>query len=121
MVFEIPSPFVWNESFDVKNAALNEQHKQLFSLIDALDQNRTSASHLKELLDLVVLHFKTEEDGFAAKGWEGQTAHKAIHDKFVADALAVSSVGDGEIQFLKNWLVNHIKGSDFQYVELLKD
>ena len=121
MVFEIPSPFVWDVSFDVKNANINAQHEKLFSLIDALDHHRDSASHLKELLDYVVLHFKTEEDGFNAKHWDGAVAHKAIHDKFVQDALAVKTVGDAEIQFLKNWLVNHIKGSDFTYVDILHD
>ena len=121
MAFEIPSPFKWDSSFDVQNATINEQHVKLFDLIDALDHNRTSASHLKELLDYVVLHFKTEEDSFNAKGWSGAAAHKATHDKFVQDALAVSSVGDDQIHFLKNWLVNHIKVSDFQYREVLHD
>ena len=121
MAFDIPSPFTWDNSFDVHNAHFNEQHKNLFRLIAALDADRGNASVLKELLDLVVLHFKAEEDGFAAKGWAGAADHKAIHDKFVQDALAVKSIGDGEIQFLKNWLVHHIKGSDFQYIEILKD
>ena len=121
MVFEIPSPFQWDASFDVKNANINAQHQKLFTLIDTLDKNRASAEVLKELLDYVVLHFKTEEDSFAAKNWDGAAAHKAIHDKFVQDALAVKSVGDGEIDFLKNWLVNHIKGSDFTYIDLLHD
>ena len=121
MTFDIPSPFKWDASFDVKNHQINEQHQKLFDLIDALDHHRTSASHLKDLLDLVVLHFKTEEDGFAAKHWDGAAAHKVIHDKFVADALAIKTIGDGEIHFMKNWLVNHIKGSDMQYSSLLHD
>ena len=121
MAFEIPSPFTWDQSFDVKNATINTQHQKLFDLIAALDANRGCANALKELLDYVVLHFKTEEDKFAALGWDGAAAHKATHDKFVEDALALKSVGDAEIQFMKNWLVHHIKGSDFQYVDVLKD
>ena len=121
MAFAIPSPFAWDASFDVKNAQINGQHVKLFELIDALDHHRDSASHLKELLDYVVLHFKTEEEKFVGKGWSHEVDHKATHDKFVADALAVKSVGDAEIHFLKNWLVNHIKGSDFQYIDLLHD
>ena len=121
MSFEIPSPFNWDASFDVKNGKLNEQHQNLFKLICALDENRGSADALKALLDLVVLHFKTEEDLFASKNWDGKDSHKATHDKFVADALALKSIGDDEMKFIKNWLVHHIKGSDFQYVEVLKD
>ncbi len=121
MAFEIPNPFAWNDSFDCKNAVINEQHVSLFKLVDNLDKHRSDADALKQLLDLVVLHFKTEEDLFAAKGWSGAGAHKATHDKFVNDALGLKSIGDGEIQFIKNWLVNHIKGSDFQYIDVLKD
>ena len=35
--------------------------------------------------------------------------------------LAFAAVDDGVVNFLKNWLVNHIKASDFQYIDVLKD
>ncbi len=62
-------------------------------------------------------HFKSEEDLFARVGYsEGDAvAHKAIHDKFLSDAGGLTSIGDGEIHFIKNWLVVHIKGSDIKY------
>ena len=121
MAFDIPSPFAWDQSFNVHNAKLNEQHVKLFELINNLDANRASAEHLKALLDYVVLHFKTEEEMFEAKGWAGAHDHKATHDKFVQDALALASVGDNEMHFIKNWLVHHIKGADFTYVDVLRD
>ena len=74
----------------------------------------------QKLLDYVVMHFKTEEDMFAKVNYADTAAHKAIHDKFVQDALAVKAVDDGVIQFLKSWLVNHIKGTDMKYVDVLK-
>ena len=120
MSFPIPEPFTWDVSFDVKNDEINDQHKKLFTLIAELGANKSDAAKLKELLDLVVLHFATEERLFKEKGWEESkaTAHKAIHDKFVADAVAATKDGVTEdiITFLKNWLVQHIKVSDMSYV-----
>ena len=115
MTFAIPEPFKWDASFDVAQETLNEQHVKLFDLIDALDKNRDSKEALQELLDLVVLHFKTEEDLFEQNNFSEKVEHKATHDKFVQDALAVKAIDDAVIQFLKNWLVTHIKVSDFKY------
>ncbi|KAL9654112.1 hypothetical protein ABK040_016011 [Willaertia magna] len=111
----VPSPFVWDQTFCVANDEINNQHKRLFELIDALDKNRTCAQTLKDLLDLVTVHFKTEEDKFAQVGWENAKAHKEVHDKFVQDALAVKVVDDAVINFLKEWLVHHIQGEDMKY------
>ena len=37
MSIAIPSPFIWDESFDVKDDHLNDQHKKLFTMISDLD------------------------------------------------------------------------------------
>ncbi|EFC46050.1 predicted protein [Naegleria gruberi] len=115
MSFPIPSPYQYDDSFCVGNAEINEQHKKLFELINALDANRTCGTTLKTLLDYVVMHFKTEEDLFAKHAWSESAAHKEIHDKFVQDALGLTSVGDAEMQFIRQWLVDHIMGSDMKY------
>lgn len=119
MSVSIPTPFAWDASFDIKNATLNEQHKKLFELIADLDAHRADAGKLKALLDLVVLHFQTEEKGFAQVGFDKDGSHKAIHDKFVQDALAVKSIDDGVMKFIKQWLVDHIKLSDVKYADVL--
>ena len=119
MTTAIPSPFVWSEVFDIKNDDLNEQHKTLFTMITDLDAARDDASKLEKLLGFVQFHFKAEEDLFAAKAYPEAVAHKAIHDKFVSDAVGATSgkpVTDGTIDFLKNWLVQHIMDSDMKYV-----
>ena len=115
MPFDVPTPFAWDASFDVKDDDFNTEHKKLFDLINSLDAARGDAAVLKELLDYVVFHFKHEEEKFAAAKYAAADSHKAIHDKFVQDALALTSVGDGEMAFIKQWLVDHIKGSDMKY------
>ena len=64
------------------------------------------------LVDYVVMHFKTEEEGFSAHHYAHEVEHKAIHAKFLADATAAvaGGVNPGIIAFLKDWLVTHIKG-----------
>jgi len=111
----VPEPFEWDESFDVKVEEFNTQHKKLFKLINALAADKGNAEVLKELLEYVVMHFKSEEDKFEEKSYAGAEGHKAIHDKFVADASAVTEVTDDVIAFLKQWLVDHIKLSDMKY------
>jgi hemerythrin family non-heme iron protein len=115
--YPVPTPFQWDTSFDIHHHELNEQHKKLFTMINDLEADMHSAAKLKTLLDFAVHHFKTEEDLFASHHYEDATAHKAIHDKFVNDAVAgtAGGVSAGVIKFLKEWLVNHIKVSDMKY------
>jgi len=115
MAFAIPSPFDWDESFCVQSDLFNGQHKELFRLINDLDADRSSGAKLQALLDYVVLHFKSEEDAMTAAGFAEFDGHKAIHDKFLADAGGVKAVNDDVMHFIKQWLVTHIKGSDKHY------
>lgn len=68
-----------------------------------------------------MLHFKTEEAGFSVHHYAHEVEHKAIHEKFLADATAAvaGGVNPGIIAFLKDWLVTHIKGSDMKYKGVL--
>eukprot|EP00923_Selenidium_pygospionis_P041244 GHVN01071453.1.p1 GENE.GHVN01071453.1~~GHVN01071453.1.p1 ORF type:complete len:121 (+),score=23.17 GHVN01071453.1:175-537(+) len=117
----VPSPFTWDESFSVKNSTIDEQHKGLFTGIDKLDKSRSDKQCLESLVGLVKEHFNTEEALFMSKGFPDADDHKKTHDKFIDDVAGVKDVGDEQITFLKEWLVNHIKGSDFKYIEHLKE
>lgn len=57
----IPEPYQWDESFDVKVGSINDQHKKLFELIDALSKDQSNGDILNELLDTVKKHFQWEE------------------------------------------------------------
>jgi hemerythrin len=65
MAFALPKVWAWDESFDVKNPVINEQHKKLFVLIGDVDAHRADGAKWKALLDYVVMHFDTEEKMFA--------------------------------------------------------
>lgn len=84
----------------------------LFTAIDAVEAERTVES-FERLAGLVVQHFADEEQ-------LGLTdAHKAIHVDLVNTAVAKlgelkngAPIDDALIAFLKDWLMNHIKGND---------
>lgn len=108
-------PFVWTaETFGTNNAHMDEEHKGLFAAIDKLDAERTVGA-FESLAGLVITHFKDEEaENNLSEG------HKKIHQDLLAVATATleklqsgaATVDDGLVDYLRNWLKNHIKGND---------
>ncbi len=106
-------PFQWTkETFGTNNAEMDVEHQGLFTAIDALDKERTTAS-FEALAGLVIKHFADEEKVGLPE------AHKKIHADLLAVATAKlgelkagAKVDDGLVAYLRKWLMNHIKGSD---------
>jgi hemerythrin family non-heme iron protein len=116
MGFDIPEPYVWDESFQVFYADIDDEHKGLFKGIFDLAAAPGDEGKLGHLLGAVISHFKTEEAKFEAKNYFDKVAHKTAHDDFVAKLKALKTpVSADVITFAKDWLVNHIKGTDFKY------
>nr|ASW22254.1 hemerythrin [Capilloventer sp. Capillo2] len=116
MSHEIPKPFCWNESFKVFYELLDEEHKGLFKGIFDLDANKSCGKALAHLLDVVEKHFHDEE-GMMEKAHYAEIApHKQMHHDFVAKLKGLKApVDDATIHFAMDWLVNHIKNTDFKY------
>ena len=66
-------------------------------------------------MDYVEFHFGKEEEMFKGKNLESADEHCAKHAKFVEDCKAAKAVDDGTMNFIKQWLVDHIKISDMKY------
>jgi hemerythrin family non-heme iron protein len=117
MGFEIPEPYCWDESFQVFYKSIDEEHKGLFKGIFDVAANPTDAGKLSHLVDIVKKHFATEEALFAkSPGYTEAGTHTAVHADFVSKISGLSTpVGADTIHFAKDWLVNHIKGTDFGY------
>lgn len=75
---------------------------------------------LNELILYTREHFKREEDYMRDVRYADFNAHKEEHDQLIKDLLLLQArfiTGDGVIalqvsSFLRNWLVNHIIGTD---------
>jgi hemerythrin len=79
---------------------------------------------LDRLVDYTKVHFAREEKLFAQTGYSDAAAHKQQHDALTRQVLevqrkyaagAVATVSLEVMHFLRDWLINHIQGSDQKY------
>nr|A8STG1.1 RecName: Full=Myohemerythrin; Short=MHr [Riftia pachyptila]ABW24415.1 myohemerythrin [Riftia pachyptila] len=116
MSFEVPSPYVWDDSFRVAYDNLDSEHQALFKCIAKCAENRADAAALADLVKVTVDHFADEERMMAKTNFSGLPEHNKIHSEFVAKIKSLSApLDDATVAFAKQWLVNHIKGIDFKY------
>jgi hemerythrin len=120
----------WSDKFSVGINSIDTQHKQLIALInrlfDALSTgkgDKVLAPILTELIVYTKTHFAYEERLFTQYGYPESSQHKADHDKLAAQVLDIQKqMQDGKVglsvgtmSFLKEWLSNHIVGTDKKY------
>jgi hemerythrin family non-heme iron protein len=120
MPFDIPEPFKWDESFQVFYKQLDDEHKTLFNGIFDVSKDKGSQGNLDNLRSKVEYHFRSEEKAMDDASYECKD-HKQKHKDFEAVLAGLTvPVGDDKINYAKDWLVNHIKGTDFKYKGKLK-
>ena len=120
----------WNESMRVNIADVDYQHQELVRMICALnDAMAAGASHevmgetITGLVNYTRTHFATEEAYFDRYGYPMADAHKAQHQDFVSRVEDFKrGFDEGRLflsldvmDFLGQWLVTHIQGSDREY------
>ncbi len=127
---------VWNDKLSVGIAQFDEEHKQLVALVnelfDAVQAGRSKEA-LGGILDSLVAytksHFTNEEEHFARLGYPDLDAHKAEHDALASQVLevqrkyhagATATLSMEVMNFLKNWLIKHIQGTDRKYGPFLR-
>ncbi len=124
----------WSDSLSVGLNSIDEQHKVLINLINTLfsemnsDRSKQAVSTaLAKLIQYTGTHFKFEEDLFDKHGYPETDAHKKIHKELVAKVVdfqkqfesGTADVSLELMEFLKDWLVQHIKGTDKKYSSFL--
>lgn len=123
------------EEFGTNVGVADDQHQHIFALLNRLDDSvkggnrEATASTLDELINVVVEHFKTEEDLMQQHGYPQFQAHKNEHDKLVATCADLQKkfhAGEADVtsettQFVKDWLVNHIPKIDRDYGPFLNE
>ena len=121
----------WTDKLSVGVGVIDEDHKKLVGMLNELydamqaGQGKDSLGRiLNGLVQYTKFHFAREEKFFAQTGYPAAVPHKQEHDaltrqvidvqqKYAAGATATLSLD--VMQFLRNWLVNHIQGSDQKY------
>merc|ERR1712112_259786 len=116
-IFSVPDPYRWDESFTVKMPQIDDEHRGLFNGI-LLVERENNEENLKAATVKYHDHFTFEEGLFKQTMSDDYIEdhlgkHKAFLDRF---DKWTSPVPEAELTWAKNWLVQHIKNTDFKYV-----
>jgi len=121
--------FSWNESLQIGVDKLDDQHKEIFTRIDALFDAVRKGTGQQEventiafLDEYVSMHFSEEEVFMKGIAFPDYEAHIAVHDIFRKEfeafkvELADKGMGDDLVSVIKkkvfDWLWNHIAKMD---------
>lgn len=120
----------WDQRFSVGNDELDHQHKQLFHLINILEESTDDSTKLLEntlmqLVDYLETHFKAEENYMKEIQYPNLEKHHQEHAEFVMTTLKFvksfqknGKVIKGDvISYLKDWLLTHILHSDVKFAK----
>lgn len=120
----------WSDAYSVKINEIDNQHKKLIELINELHDNMKQGKGkeavgriLKELANYTQYHFQTEENLFKKYLYPESKIHEQQHKDLlekVTNLIKDFENGNGILpmdllEFLKDWLVNHIGKSDKKY------
>jgi hemerythrin len=125
----------WKDELATGVAKFDGQHKQLIAMINEL-HDAMSAGKGKEamgkilngLINYTVTHFRDEEELMTKGGYPQLAAHKQEHKAFTDKALDLKKKYESGnmfitvevMNFLRDWLTKHIKGTDKNYGPFLK-
>ncbi|MDX9703029.1 MAG: bacteriohemerythrin [Candidatus Auribacterota bacterium] len=123
----------WNDTYSVKVKEIDLQHKKLVDIINELFDamkagkgNTVIDKLLDELVKYTKYHFSAEENYMRKFNFDQSDIQEAQHKQFVAkinDFIEQYkanrlSLSIEMMNFLKDWLINHIVKMDKQYSAL---
>lgn len=125
----------WGPQYSVGVPKMDQQHMRLVDLINELysalksgKARNAQASILDGLISYTREHFAKEEALLRLHKFEGLAEQEKMHRGFEAKVagyqrkiLAGESLGVDAMNFLKDWLVNHIQKTDKQYEHAVGD
>ena len=126
----------WNDELSVGISSIDEQHKKLVNMINALNDalvegkaNDLLATIFDGLTVYTVKHFGYEEELFAQHGYVEAESHKNEHEALINQVKTLQNkMNEGDFMisvevmaFLKDWLTNHIMKTDKAYAPFLID
>jgi hemerythrin len=134
----MPDFFPWDaDVYSVGVAIIDEQHKNLFHLINELANamkvgkgSSVVKKILNDLIEYTKTHFSAEEGYMEKCNYPELPGHKKIHIKLTEDVIAMQkkllenpniNISIETLEFLKNWLTQHIKEVDKKYTPYMKD
>ena len=120
---------VWDDSLSVEVDEIDEDHRRLVDLFNLLNQSVEEGDDadyiealLEELISCTIWHFRHEERLMLKYKYDGFAVHKAEHRDLIDSAKALQEkfldenkeLTNDAIEFLANWLTEHILGQDMR-------
>ena len=120
----------WEEDYSVNITEIDNQHKKLLELIntlrDAMREGKVKevmSKILSDLVDYTLYHFATEEKYFDQYDYPESDIHKKQHGNLVEQVATFQKKHEAGalfitidvMNFLRDWLNDHIIGSDKKY------
>lgn len=125
----------WSNELSVGIDSIDEQHKKLVNMINALndamllgESNELLGKIFTGLAAYTQKHFAYEENMFAEYGYSNSEEHKRQHAELINQVIELKekfmenpqgTISTDLMQFLKRWLTNHIMRTDKDYTEFL--
>lgn len=135
-VYDISHTLIeWGEKYILGITTIDKQHKILVDIINQLYSafiDGTSSiiigNIIKKLIEYTDYHFGEEEKVFEIINYEESPEHKKEHASFVEKIKSFEtdsengsfSISQNLLDFLKQWLLNHILEKDKRYIEFFK-
>ncbi len=125
----------WSDHYLIGNETIDQQHKELFRLINAFHSHwleernqRDIVPLLNRLIAYAEMHFRQEESIMDAAGFPLAGEHQQIHEAMIDTIFRLQqSYEDGSLRlemetmnFVKSWLTQHILENDFRFREFMK-
>ncbi len=127
---------IWKDEYSVGVPEMDRQHQKLVALLNQLDEamgkgkgKDVIGNILAELVKYTQNHFTNEEFLLLSHNYPDLSSHKLEHIKLTKRVLEFKLDFDaGKVtltipvmNFLENWLVNHIQGRDKLYGKMIAD
>lgn len=138
--------YKWIQSMAVNEKKIDSQHKRLFKQIgavaDALTSKKDLMGSLRDANHFLYIyykeHFSYEENYMKKNRFPGLNKHARVHQKFIRfyekfqqelmkkaiagklNSFEVRQMLENIKKYLAQWLSNHIKGMDQEYVRYIK-
>ena len=120
----------WTDNLSVNIRAIDEEHKKLINMINELHSSmgsgkgkETIGKVLTGLVNYTKTHFASEERLMEKNAYAGYLNHKAQHDALTNQVMDLhAKFQEGKtlvtvevMNFLKDWLADHIQNTDKKY------
>ena len=125
----------WNSQYDTGLRIIDEQHRELFGIVESLRRRIQAGAPgdevetlLGDLVGCSERHFTTEEAIMSQSGYPDLSQHVAEHSSMLVSLRELQAGFQASQQalamlmptFLEGWLKHHVCDGDFGFVTFLK-